>query len=106
MEFIEAPAFTKYIDDYLSDDEYAGLQSYLVLYPEAGKKVPGSGGIRKLRWDMPGHGKGKSGGCRIIYFYKVSNSEIWLLTIYGKSDKATIPGHILRKIAQEFEDAH
>ena len=50
MEFIEASAFTKYVYAYLSEDEYAGLQSFLFLYPEAGKVVPGSGGVRKLRW--------------------------------------------------------
>jgi mRNA-degrading endonuclease RelE of RelBE toxin-antitoxin system len=104
MEFIEALAFTKFVYDYLTDEEYSGLQSYLVLYPEAGRKVPGSGGVRKLRWEMPSHGKGKSGGARIIYFYHVNNSEIWWLTIYGKNEKATIPGTILKKIAKEFEN--
>jgi hypothetical protein len=64
MEFIEATAFTKYVYNYLSDDEYLGLQSFLLQYPEAGKVVPGSGGVRKIRWAMTG--KGKSGGVRVI----------------------------------------
>jgi hypothetical protein len=76
MEFIEAPAFTKHIYDYLTEEEYAGLQCYLLLYPEAGDIVPGSGGVRKIRWAMPSHGSGKRGGCRVIYFYKASDSEI------------------------------
>jgi len=50
MEFIEATAFTKYVHEYLSDNEYQGLQNYLLQYPEAGKVVPGSGGVRKVRW--------------------------------------------------------
>jgi len=50
MEFIEATAFTKYVYTYLTDDEYLGMQSFLFKYPEAGKVVPGSGGVRKLRW--------------------------------------------------------
>ncbi len=50
MEFIEATAFTKYLYDYLSEDEYLGLQGYLLQYPESGKVVPGSGGVRKVRW--------------------------------------------------------
>lgn len=102
MEFIEAPAFTKHVYEYLTDEEYSGLQSYLVTYPEAGALVPGTGGVRKLRWEMPG--RGKRGGARVIYFYQSNNSEIWLLTIYSKNEKATIPAHILRKIAQEFRD--
>jgi hypothetical protein len=105
MEFIEAPAFTKYVYDYLSDEEYAGLQNHLLLYPESGDKVPGSGGVRKLRWEIPSQGKGKSGGARIIYFYQISSAEIWLLTIYGKNVRVNIPAHLLRRIAKEFEDA-
>ena len=104
MEFIEAPAFTKYIYDYLTEEEYAGLQNHLLLFPESGDKIPHSGGVRKLRWNIPGQGKGKRGGARIIYFYQESDSEIWLLTIYAKNDIANIPAHILRKIAQEFRD--
>ena len=57
MEFIEANAFTKYVYDYLSDDEYLGLQSFLLQYPESGKVVPGSGGVRKVRWAMTGRGE-------------------------------------------------
>jgi putative transcriptional regulator len=52
----------------LSEDEFLGLQSFLLQYPEAGKIVPGSGGIRKVRWAIAG--KGKSGGVRVIYFIK------------------------------------
>ena len=50
MEFIEAPLFTRRVHDYLTDDEYAALQWALALRPEAGAVIPGSGGIRKLRW--------------------------------------------------------
>jgi hypothetical protein len=49
MEFIEAAAFTKYVYDYLTDEEYLGLQGFLLKYPEFGKIVPGSGGVRKIR---------------------------------------------------------
>jgi hypothetical protein len=45
VEFIEAVAFTKHVYDYLSEDEYLGLQSFLLLYPESGKIIPGSGGV-------------------------------------------------------------
>jgi mRNA-degrading endonuclease RelE of RelBE toxin-antitoxin system len=102
MEFIEATAFTKYLHDYLSDDEYQGLQSFLLLYPEAGKVVPGSGGVRKLRWSM--NGRGKSGGVRVIYYFKRQDDEIWLLTIYSKNEMENIPAHILRQIAKEIEN--
>ncbi len=102
MEFIEATAFTKYLYDYLSEDEYLGLQGYLLQYPESGKVVPSSGGVRKVRWAMSG--RGKSGGVRVIYFFKKQVDEIWLLTIYSKSEVENIPAHVLRQIAKEIEN--
>ena len=102
MEFIEATAFTKYVYEYLSDDEYLGLQSFLLQNPEAGKVVPGSGGVRKVRWAISG--KGKSGGVRVIYYFKRQDDEIWLLTIYSKNEVENIPTHILRQIAKEIRN--
>lgn len=102
MEFIEATAFTKYVYDYLTDDEFLGLQGFLLKYPELGKIVPGSGGVRKLRWGASG--KGKSGGVRVIYYFKKQDDEIWLLTIYSKNETENIPAHILRQIRKEIEN--
>jgi mRNA-degrading endonuclease RelE of RelBE toxin-antitoxin system len=102
MEFIEASAFTKHVYKYLSDAEFLGLQSFLLEYPEAGNIVPGSGGVRKVRWAIAG--KGKSGGVRVIYYFKRQENEIWLLTIYSKSEIGNIPAHILRQIAKEIEN--
>ena len=65
FEFIETPFFTKALEHYLDDDEYARLQHHLNGRPEAGAVVPGSGGVRKLRWAMAG--RGKRGGLRVIY---------------------------------------
>ena len=102
VEFIEATAFSKYVYDYLSEDESLGLESFLLQYPEAGRIVPGSGGVRKVRWAMSG--KGKSGGVRVIYYFKKRDDEIWLLTIYSKNEVENIPAHILRQIAKEIEN--
>ena len=102
MEFIEASLFTRLIYNYLDEDEYLGLQVYLLHQPESGKVVPGSDGVRKIRWAIKG--KGKSGGIRVIYFWKVSDDEIWLLTVYGKSERESIPGHILKQIAEEIKN--
>ncbi len=87
---------------YLSDDEYRALQWYLLINPDAGDIVRGSGGVRKVRWAP--RGKGKSGGVRVMYYWKNTAKEIWLLTLYSKSEKATIPGHVLKKIAEEIEN--
>jgi hypothetical protein len=47
MEFVEAPAFTRHIHEYLDDDAYRALQAQLVASPELAPVMPGSGGFRK-----------------------------------------------------------
>lgn len=84
FEFVEAPAFARFRDDYLDDEGLAELQVYLAANPEAGDLVPGAGGIRKLRWKDRRRGKGRRGGLRVIYYCFLSQQEIWLLTLYGK----------------------
>jgi len=102
MEFIETTVFTTLLPKYLSDCEYRAFQCYLLMNPDAGDIVRGSGGIRKIRW-APG-GKEKSGSLRIMYYWKKSENEIWLLTIFSKNQKATISGHILKKIVKEIQN--
>jgi hypothetical protein len=101
MLFIESPLFTRLVHDYLSDDEYSGLQALLMEHPESGVIIPGSGGVRKLRWSVAG--RGKRGGIRVIYYWKCADDEIWMLTLYAKNERSTIPAHILRQIAEELE---
>jgi mRNA-degrading endonuclease RelE of RelBE toxin-antitoxin system len=99
--FIESSAFTKLLPNYLSDEDYRALQAYLMQKPDAGVIVKGSGGVRKVRWAPDG--KGKSGGVRVIYYWKRPDHEIWMLTIYSKSEQSTIPGHILKQIAEAID---
>jgi hypothetical protein len=58
--FIESAIFQRELPLYMDDDEYALFQQYLITNPEAGEVIPGSGGVRKVRWKQPG--KGKRGG--------------------------------------------
>tara|TARA_B110000091_G_scaffold184331_1_gene203532 strand:- start:144 stop:455 length:312 start_codon:yes stop_codon:yes gene_type:complete len=101
MIFIETSIFTKILPNYLSDDDYRGLQSYLLQKPDAGDIVRGSGGVRKVRWAVSG--RGKSGGIRAIYYWKKSEHEIWMLTMYDKSERATISGNVLKQIAEAID---
>jgi len=101
MEFVEAPIFTRLIHKYLDDDEYAALQWALAIQPGAGAIIPGSGGIRKLRWMGKGHGK--RGGLRVIYYWRKQAGGIWLLTIYAKNEAEDISPQILRALRKEIE---
>ena len=102
MLFIETSTFTKRLPDYLTDEEYRRLQTYLLQKPDAGDLIKGSGGVRKVRWASAG--SGKSGGIRAIYYWKKSDHEIWMLTLYRKSERASIPGHTLKQIAEAIKN--
>jgi hypothetical protein len=99
--FLETKLFSRLLGDYLTDDEYAELQTALLEKPDQGALVPGSGGVRKLRWSQPG--RGKRGGVRVIYYAKVHEGVIWMLTIYAKNEEQSIPAHVLRKIKEEID---
>ena len=92
--------FTKIVERYLSDDDYAELQAHLNERPEAGDVIRGSGGVR-IRWAA--QGRGKRGGVRIIYYLRLAEGHIWLLTLYAKNVKETIPAHVLRQIREAID---
>jgi len=85
----------------MEDEEYAAFQWDLALHPEKGDLIPGSGGLRKVRW--VGNGRGKRGGVRIIYYYKNREIQVWLLTIYSKNEDENIPVSILKRIKEELK---
>ena len=55
--FVESHIFTKFVSDYLDDEQYSALQHHMLEHPKAGKVIRGSGGVRKLRWSVSGKGK-------------------------------------------------
>jgi hypothetical protein len=103
LQFIETPIFTKLLAEYLSDDEYAELQATLNRHPDIGAIVPGSGGVRKMRWGFQGHGK--RGGLRVIYYLMTLRGEIWMLTLYSKHIRENISADVLRRIRESIDDA-
>jgi hypothetical protein len=103
MEFVETPTFTKLVLGLLADDEYAALQWTLAARPELGKIVPGSGGIRKMRW--AGSGRGKRGGLRVIYFWFVRENQILMLLAYTKNEKDDLKRDEI-KVLKRLIEAH
>lgn len=103
MEFIETPTFTRLILELLPDDEYRQLQIELMENPERGDLIKQGGGIRKVRFALPG--KGKSGGIRVIYYWKKSDHQIYMLLAYPKSKRDTLTDKetaILRELVKEL----
>ena len=99
----ETDAFAKAAVEAFTSEEVDSLKSYLSYFPEAGTKIPGGGGIRKLRWRAKG--KGKRSGARVIYYYRNDRYPILLLTVFTKERKADLTPFdlkILRRIVDEF----
>jgi len=88
--FVELPPFERYRSDYLDDDAFLTLQRLLMLNPEAGDVIPGTGGLRKLRFGDERRGKGKRGGLRVIYYWWNPGWQFWLFTVYDKDEMSDL----------------
>ena len=102
MIFIETPIFTKLIKSTLPDDEYRKLQEALIIRPKAGSLIRGGGGLRKIRWRIPG--RGKRGGIRVVYYWDVPVDRIYMLVVYKKSDKENLTRSQLKTLRQLVEE--
>lgn len=82
---VELDEFLSVTRKLMDDEERAELVHYLAYHPTAGVVIPGSGGVRKLRWGL--EGRGKRGGARVIYFYHDMEMPLYLLTAYAKNER-------------------
>lgn len=72
----------------MSDEEMAAAVDLVATGPESGDVMQGTGGVRKAR--LAGRGKGKSGGYRIVWFFGGGDIPVFLLTVFGKGEKANL----------------
>ena len=103
MLFTETPVFTRQIMKLLPDDEYRKLQQALIFNPDAGDIIRHSGGLRKVRWRCAT--RGKRGGIRLIYYWFVSEDEIYMLLAYGKSEKDDLSAKELKTLRGLVQEA-
>jgi hypothetical protein len=104
MEFIETSVFTALITKLLPDESYSVLQADIAKNPQAGDLIPKGGGIRKLRFALPGGGK--RGGARLIYYWQTSKHKTYMLLAYAKAKKENLEPEqvsILKVLVKELE---
>lgn len=104
MLIIETPIFTKQISSTLSDEEYRLFQATLLDRPDAGKVIPGGGGLRKIRWAL--EGRGKSGGVRVIYYWFTRQETILLLFMYLKNVQDNLTQEQLKQLKKVIEEEY
>lgn len=101
--FTELPAFARYRQDYLDDDAFCRLQQWLLNKPDAGDVIPGTGGLRKMRFADARRGKGKRGGIRIIYYWWLGGGQFWLFTLYDKDEATDLSAEERKGLKQRLE---
>ena len=79
----ETPTFSRQADKLFNEDEKRELIDFLAQNPLAGNVIPGTNGVRKLRFELAGRGKRE--GARIVYCYLDETMPIYALLAYGKA---------------------
>ena len=97
MIFVELPIFTRCAANLFTDEDLASLQRILLENPEAGDRIQGGRGLRKLRVPLPG--RGKRGGARVIYYHWNSQSQCYLIYAYAKNANADLTKDQLQRLA-------
>jgi hypothetical protein len=88
LTVVETTVFTRRAEKLLSVEEYEDLISYLARYYAVGDEIPGTGGVRKLRYAV--QGRGKSGGVRVVYYFFDEVNPILALYLYGKNEQGDL----------------
>lgn len=102
--FVELPAFERSRESYLDDGGLGRLQETLMANPEAGEVIPGTGGLRKVRFSDARRSKGKRGGLRVIYYYWTGGPEFWLFTLYNKDAMADLTPKQRETLKERIKD--
>ena len=103
LTVIETPVFLRYAAKLLAPEEHEALIEWLAEHPDAGDVIPGTGGLRKVRWSRAG--MGKRGGVRVIYLMRLAQGELVLLIVYAKAEHDTLSNAFLRALAQLYEES-
>jgi len=98
MRVFHTSRYSRHAERLLSAEERAGVEAEIVAAPEAWPVIRGTGGARKARARRGS--RGKSGGARIIYFYRTHAGEIYFIMIYAKSVQKELTDAQKKEIGQ------
>lgn len=93
----ETQAFARAAAKIWNEAELADLVDFVAHNPEAGDVIPGTGGVRKLRWARTG--SGKRGGARVVYFHYRPDCPLYLLLAYAKAHAADLSADEKKAVA-------
>ena len=88
LSIVETPEFLSATRKLMTEAERTLLINFLAFNPTSGDLIPGTGGVRKLRWGL--EGRGKRGGARVIYFFHDPGMPLFALTAYAKNERADL----------------
>jgi len=97
LTVVETSAFARRAEKLLSVEEHEELLFNLALHPRSGDEIPGTGGVRKMRFAA--RGKGKSGGVRVIYYFFDEENPLYAIFLYGKNEQANLTSEQKREVA-------
>lgn len=101
LTVIETQEFMVWAAQVWCDAEREDFIAWIAENPDAGDVIPGSGGLRKVRWSRAGIGK--RGGARVIYFTRNARGELVLVLVYAKAKFDSISASVLKAIKEKFD---
>jgi hypothetical protein len=102
LTIAETDDFSDIWPKYWTAEEFGDFCAWLALHPETGDVIPGSAGCRKVRWKLAD--QGKRGGARVIYFNRLPDGKIWLLTMYSKTVKSDMERKMLKALRENVDE--
>jgi len=97
LTVVETAVFSRRAEKLLAPEERDELTFFLATHPMAGDEIPGTGGVRKVRFAA--RGKGKSGGVRVIYYFFDENNPLYAIFLYGKNEQANLTPDQKKEVA-------
>ena len=101
LTVIETPIFVRYAAEVWDDEERDAFVDWIARHPDSGDLIPGTGGLRKVRWSRAG--MGKQGGARAIYFIRTNQNELVLLLAYAKAKFDNVSSDYLRRLKETID---